>query len=428
VTRLLVLALAVLTAACRLGDDRPDVVLIVLDAARADHLSPYGYARPTTPHLDALAAEGVRYTHAIANGTWTVPGHAALFTGRLPLSHGAYHAPNAYAVSAINPDVPTLAEQLATAGYDTAAFVGNETYLTPRLGFGRGFALYRTDEVRPAARLAHHVTRWIHRHAGDPMFLFLNVLDPHEPYRARAPYDVLFPGRMEGLGDVSGQYHATGHVPGTDVLGHCISQYDGELRYVDDQLGRIFDQLRAEGRWDDALVVVTADHGELFGEHGHLGHGGVPWDALVHIPLLVKYPGGQPRGVEDRPVSLVDVAATVLDVAGIPREPGLQGRPLQTPAGVAVSEEITPEGRVHRAVYDGSDRVLLEQVADDGLVLFDLRSDPGQLHPLPATHGDAARLHAIRAAAMAQAPVPPGPILVPDAGFLERLRALGYAH
>jgi arylsulfatase A-like enzyme len=147
------------------------------------------------------------------------------------------------------------------------------------------------------------------------VFLFLNFMDAHEPYEAPAPYDRLFPGRLERRverhpGD---RAMTLGQLPDAAATAHYVSQYDGELRYIDDRLAELFGELRALGRYDNALIVVTSDHGELFGEHGRWGHGKEPVRALVHVPLVVKYPQNTRRGVEETPVSLVDVGPTMLD-------------------------------------------------------------------------------------------------------------------
>src|SRR5262249_53185379 len=154
--------------------------------------------------------------------------------------------------------------------------------------------------------------RWLAHDSRRPAFVFMNILDAHEPYVAPPGYDRLFPGRLDHAGNVNRDYLTTHQLPSPAVLAHCVSQYDGELRYMDDQLAAIFAELRREGRWENAMVIVTADHGELFGEHGLLGHGALPWDALVHVPLIIKYPHDARRGVVDQPVSLADVAPTVL--------------------------------------------------------------------------------------------------------------------
>ena len=161
------LCLLLALAACRPADPRSDVVVIVLDAMRADHLSAYGYERQTSPRLDALAGEGVLYRRAISAGTWTVTGHASLFTGRLPSSHGAYRAPGGWnAASALHDSVPTLAERLRAAGWDTAAFAANQAYLDPVFALDRGFARYETSDLYPARRLADRVTSWLRWRAG----------------------------------------------------------------------------------------------------------------------------------------------------------------------------------------------------------------------------------------------------------------------
>ena len=179
--RLTVLTL-VLLAACRPADPRPDVIVIVLDAVRADHLSAYGYARPTTPRIDQLAGEGVLYRRAISAGTWTVTGHASLFTGRVPTSHGAYRAPGGWnAASALDESVTTLAERLGEAGWDTAAFAANEAYLDPVFNLDQGFERYETANLYPARRLADRVVSYLRWHVRWP------AVRLHErPRRARA--------------------------------------------------------------------------------------------------------------------------------------------------------------------------------------------------------------------------------------------------
>jgi arylsulfatase A-like enzyme len=426
----LALGTLLLLAACRPADPRPDVVVVVLDAVRADHLSGYGYEHETSPHLDALARENVLYRRAISAGTWTVTGHASLFTGRLPTSHGAYRAPGGWnAASALHDSVPTLAERLRAAGWDTAAFAANQAYLDPVFALDRGFARYETEDLYPARRLADRVTSWLRWRARWPVFAFLNALDAHEPYAAPPPYDRHFPGRLDGVGDVNRAYLKSGLLPAPNVLAHCISQYDGEIRYMDDQLARVFAALVRAGRWDNALVVVTSDHGELFGEHGMLGHGTLPWDPLVHVPLVVKYPNGARRGTVDEPVSTVDVAPTVLATLGLPPLPDAQGRPLWERTGLVVAEEHGANGDVARAAYDGEGHVLLERVEGDAraLTLYDLRADPAQERPLPPGDPRAERLGRELAALVGALPrAPRGAVPEPDAEHQQQLRALGY--
>ena len=428
VVRRALLLVVALACACRATTDpRPDVLVIVLDAVRADHLSAYGYGRLTTPVIDRLAADGVLYRRAISAGTWTVPGHASLLTGRLPSSHGSYRAAGEMnAATALDSSVATVAERLAAAGYDTAAFLANHAYLDPAFGLSRGFRVYETDNLYPAATLIRRVTAWLDHEARRPAFLFLNVLDAHEPYAAPPPYDRLFPGRLDHVGNVNREYLRTGQLPAPEVLAHCVSQYDGELRYMDDQLGRLLAEFQRLGRLDSALVVLTADHGELFGEHGVLGHGTLPWDALVHVPLIVKYPHASRRGIEERPVSLVDVAPTILRVLGLPPLPDAQGAPLWERSGPVIAEELGPTEDGARAVYDDSGHVLFARGGGEQPALYDLGSDPGEERPLPVD-GTGVQLETELRGLLADMPrAPRGPVPTRTPKLQERLRALGY--
>ena len=425
------LALVALVSACG-GDQRPDVLLIVLDTVRADHLSAYGYPRRTTPVLEALAAESVRYDLAIAPGTWTVPSHASLFTGLMPSSHGAYRTDEGLnGVHGLDASIETLAERLRAAGYRTAAFVGNDAYLDPALGMNRGFERYQTENTRPASRLVWAAQHWLRRHGRRPSFLFLNVMDAHQPYRPPPPYDRLFPGKLDDVEPYpTERIAATGRRPDEATMQHYVSQYDGELRYVDDRLDELFATYRHLGRWDDALVVVTSDHGELFDEHGAVGHGGPPYHGLVRVPLLIKYPRAARRGVVREPVSLADVASTVLATVGLPLLPG-NGPPLWERHGPVMAETMLPGDGVIRAVYDGSGRVLMDHQAGEHreTVVYDLTSDPGQTHPQAAADGAAADLVEAARDLIGRTPRrPPGPLvrLEADAGLAQRLRALGY--
>jgi arylsulfatase len=403
-------------------DQRPDVVLIVLDTVRADHLSVYGYHRPTTPALEAFAAEATLYRRAISPGTWTPPSHASLFTGLMPSEHGIRYVDGrpGNGILTLNPAVETVAERLQRQGWKTAAFIGNTGYLDPVFGLSRGFERYERRGTYPAEPLLRKVGSWFTHRRGRSVFLFVNVMDPHEPYKALPPWNTLFAPEPPDYpcGDPA-------------EAGRRIAQYDGELRYVDDQLGALFEVLRSTGRWDNALVIVTSDHGERLGEYGGWGHTGDPRHRLVHVPLIVKYPHGARRGVEERPVSLAALPDTILTVLGLPT---LRGRPtLWEPPPIAVAEDVRRDVVV-RSAYDAADRVLvaLETATERRLELFDLRADPLEEHPQTVESGGggvgaalAARLAETKAT---HVPCAPGPVVFPtaDAELVERLRALGY--
>jgi hypothetical protein len=305
--------------------------------------------------------------------------------------------------------------------------VGNQGYLDPVFGLARGFGRYERWGMQKVDGLARSAAEVVARKRRKPLFLFLNVIDAHEPYEAPPPYDRLFAASDLDVAPVAAD---PWRPPDAQERARRIAQYDGELRFIDDHLKTVFDELRRRRRWDDALVIVTSDHGELFGEHGRWGHTGEPTRALVHVPLIVKYPRGTRRGVEDRPVSLAAVPATVLEVVGLPPL-GAGRRPLWEPAGPAVAENIRPDG-VTRAAFDGDDRMLLD-VETGGrreTFLFDLRSDADGTRPRAVASDPAgARLEAeLRNQVAGWAAPRPGPVVFPrsDRKLAERLRALGY--
>lgn len=328
----------------------PNVLLLVLDTVRALELSGYGYPRPTSPQLDALARDGVRFDRAVATAPWTLPTHASLFTGRfqrdLSVSWNV----------ALDTVPPTLAEHFGAMGYATGGFVANLRFTTRDYGLGRGFEVYSDYAVswsqlagstmlgrwlviawnaaanqyvvpgrKDATAVVDEFLAWQSTGKARPFFAFLNLFDAHEPYAPDAPYDLRFaleepPTRALEVG----RRHSPAELQG------LRDAYDGAIASLDAQIGRLLAELEARGVLDNTIVVVTADHGEEFAEHGHVSHGnGLHFPAL-HVPLFVVWPkGGVPRGaVVSSPVSLVDVAATITDLAGIGEQSPLPGASL----------------------------------------------------------------------------------------------------
>ena len=274
-----------------------NVVLITLDTTRPDHLGVYGYERATSPTLDMLAAESQVFDNAYSTSSWTLPAHASLFTGMLPTSHGADKDPDGalvlsaavetpeswkiYRANAPRDDVQTLAEVLKGAGYATGAVVGGP-WMKRVFGLGRGFDSYDDENVVADGRAAGEVTErartWL-RAQKTPFFLFLNYFDPHTPYTAPTPYVKRVLGAEPFSRDASQDQKA-------------LLLYDAEIRYTDDQIALLFLELRRLGLYDSSWIVVTADHGELFGEHDRHGHGVTLDQEVVRIPLIVKPPLG----------------------------------------------------------------------------------------------------------------------------------------
>jgi arylsulfatase A-like enzyme len=338
-----------------------NVVLIVWDTVRADDLSPYGYARETTPHLARWARRGVLYDLAIAPAPWTFPTHSTLFTGYWPFEIGTQ---TTYTLRA---PVPTLAEYLAGRGYQTAGFVANTNCCSYESGLDRGFAYYndypitlrsllgrtlpgnwllrnlvsRDDpyahkwdrlQSRDARGINDDFLGWLHGRRRDrPFFAFLNYFDAHAPYlpprgwagrfgsRPRTPRDYQFlTGELQG---------SPGALRPSDVR-MARDCYDACIGYLDEQLGRLMGELEREGLLENTVVVITSDHGEAFGDHGLFGHTSSVYLDQVSVPLIVLAPGAPAGRVVPYPVSLRDVPSTVVDQLGFAVAAPFPGRSL----------------------------------------------------------------------------------------------------
>ena len=419
------LVVAALTTGCSAphAPGPPDVVLIVIDTLRADHLSLYGYERATSPHLDRFAEDGVTYARAISTATWTVPAHGSLFTGHWPSYHGAERvAGNRMLAYPLNPEIETLAEILGARGYDTGAFVGNGTYVSSLFGFARGFEEFTNEGLEHPPTLARRVGDWITSRR-EPGFLFVNILDPHEPYEPPPPLDTRFAEKRAEFGTMITTVVNEQRPLTAEMRAHFSGQYDGEIALSDAALGAILARLKANGRYDDALVIVTSDHGELLGEHGLAGHGVAPFEPEIHVPLVVKYPGRHRSGERvGRRVSTLAIFATILQTLDIPLPPGIDSRPLDVDHPVWV-EDISGAGDRIRVGYDGSYKLMS---IGPRATAYDLAADPGEDHAL----GISAALAPLRAAlaAFSDAPRPTNPSAHPviDAEDTAKLRALGY--
>lgn len=331
-------------------EGRPNILLLVMDTQRADHLSLYGYSRPTSPFLDSLASRGWMFEHATASSSWTLPSHATIMTGRQQHEHRAGVLRRPY----LDHRFPVLAEVLAAAGYATGGFVANIYWCGRETGLGRGFlhyedyfgnlgdALVRTVlgrelgyDVWPrfgprdipgrksAADVNRDLLRWLDRHPGRPFFAFANYLDVHGPLFPPAPYAGRFsdPSRRPPgepgiqLGAITGNIP---HIPPEKIRAD-LDAYDESILYLDAQIDSLFQALKRRGRLRNTFVIVTSDHGESFGEHGLYFHGHSLYRDQVDIPLILFWPGHLAAGVRRQDaVSLERIASTVAQVAGLP--------------------------------------------------------------------------------------------------------------
>ncbi len=369
------LLLAAIAASLSCADPQPAprrVLLVILDTVRADHLSSYGYDRRTTPHLDRLAGEGERYTQAYAQSSWTLPTIATILTGQPPHAHGAGFADGV--IFPLREGVPTLAGLLGAAGFETGG-IWNVVWCQPQSGLAQGFGFYdyvMTDATNRNHRSASDTTdlalRWLGEQDPDAsLFLAVHYFDPHLTYDPPAPFDSEFePDQRdhvpEGFGSAGEMVRIrTGDLELTPRQRESlIARYDGELRYMDEQFGRLRAGMEQAGLWDDTLVVVIADHGEEFWDHGSFEHGHSHFAEVVRVPLIVRRPGGPAGVVRDERVRQLDVAPTILEYAGIPVPPGLPGHPL----GRGGARYSVAEGTLY-----GGDLVSVR--SDDGVLIVE---------------------------------------------------------
>jgi arylsulfatase A-like enzyme len=390
------------------------VVLVTIDTLRADHVGSYGAAHAHTPHLDTVAAEGVRFEVAVSPAPLTLPSHASLMTALDPPDHGVRHN----AIHRLGDGIPTLAEHLDAAGYFTAAFVGS-LVLDRRFGLARGFDVYDDAMVgrvsakvgfaeRPADRVVDAALAWLDG-APDRFFLWLHFYDPHANYKPPPGFASAFASRP----------------------------YAGEIAFTDAQLGRLVRELR--GRWPGGgtLLVVTSDHGESLGEHGEATHSYSIYDATQLVPLLMSGPG-VPRGREvASPVRLVDVAPTLLALAGADPLPEVAGRDLRPLIDGSEADERAAylETLATRIDYGWSPLLGLrterfKYIRAPRPELYDLRDDPAERRDLAAAEPEVAarldRLLSQRVGASAAPRAEPRLAVGLTEEDRARLRSLGY--
>jgi arylsulfatase A-like enzyme len=419
------LALLALCAALVLGRAlRPqpplNVIIVSLDDLRADRLGAYGYARDTTPQIDAFAREGVIFTDALTQFTSTWHSHRALFSGRYPFRPG---------------DRVFLAELFRARGYRTAAFTGGG-YLNRKFGLDRGFDLYFDAHDYTGLDLTlGPALEWLGQNRNEPFFLFLHTYDIHCPWSPPEPYRSLFVGdRVSGfeIGDKCGKDYFNRIEMTPEDYAVLSAAYDGNLKWADSLLAPLFSHLDAWGLYDTTLVVLLSDHGEGLGEHGgYVGHGAL-YEEEIRVPLILRMPGVAP-GVVDEPAQLMDVVPTVLAALGLELPPDLDGVDLGPylrgrRSFDGVRPRITQTISNHLAFRVDSRWKLVVDKQGRLEALFDLERAPSE--NVLTSHPQVARLmkrqlDQLGGAGSLSAAAPP-PATTRDPDLAEQLRALGY--
>jgi arylsulfatase A-like enzyme len=421
-------ALAERRAVDRLGAPaaRTNIIVLVLDAVRAQNLSLYGYPRATTPELERWAKRGVLFRRAIAPSSWTLPSHASMFTGRPALQLSAdWGIP-------LDGAYPTLAEYLRARGYMTAGFVANSSYCSRMYGLARGFIHYEDLAIsfgellasskvpldvinsplvrrvlhyrdflgrKHAETISRDFLAWLDRRPDRPFFVFLNYFDAHEPALPTPEFERRFPSSTPRRWDLyDHQLHQSLRVnesrmsPGE--VETEINAYDATIAGLDRQIGALLDELDRRGVLDSTVVFITADHGELHGEHRLFGHGNSLFRWLTQVPLLILRPDGR-AGVVDSFVSLRNVAGTALDLVGVENDGTFPrcsfGRLADAPSPRAtaatkhcstVTADLPNEGKAWASAYEGRFHFM---VREDSLEsLYDWDADPAERHDLTA--------------------------------------------
>ncbi|MFC2164657.1 sulfatase-like hydrolase/transferase [Acidobacteriota bacterium] len=368
----------------------PNIILISIDTLRRDHLGLYGYAKEVSPFLDTMASEAAVFDRAIAQAPYTVTSHMTMMTSLWPRVHQILT--HEYQ-DRLSTKWLTLPQILKARGYRTAGFTGGGQ-LSAVYGFDRGMDVYdfeggRTENIFPKA------IKWMANARGNPFFLFLHTYDPHMPYEPPPPYDTIFNPGYEG--NVSRWTDENVKITDPELFDRIVDLYDGEIRYVDSQIQRVFQFLKDVGLYANTMIIITSDHGEEFMEHGAMAyHSHTLYNELLLVPLIIKFPEGQWRGRTIRdPVALNDLMPTVLDYLELPLPSYNQGESLvtylkrKTPPNTQrriFSERIAirDDPRVDVSIQTLSEKYYQKVVLSDEF--FDLAKDPAEKNDLLASH------------------------------------------
>ncbi len=464
---------------------RPNVMLIVMDTTRADHLSSYGHPRATTPNVDLLAEEGILFEQAASTGPWTLPSHASIFTGLLPSQHGAD-----WPHQRLDDRFTTLAEILRSKDYQTAGF-SNNPWISHGTNFHQGFDYYeetwhfgrlfnRLAVIRIIDRLvelekknrdddADLTNRDILRWFGDsydsqkPYFLFINYIEPHFSYEPPEPFRSRFlhPDHREAAEAINNQ-KLSRIVPPVHFdekrRAALTDLYDGEIAYLDFRIGELTTRLKKKGLLDNTVLIILADHGENIGDHEIFEHQFCVYQTLLHVPLILRFPEKLPQGIRiSEPVSLVDVVPTVLNLVGVEADelqPFFAGKSLVVEGKIKAakdspifSEYAAPLPRLekYRLKNEKVDESYFKRSlksmrrgryeyiwASDGQnELYDLSQDPGETQNIIEKFPDVAQKMAKELHDRLQSMKSPGTpesVGTMDETTRDQIRALGYLH
>ena len=440
------LALAVISGAVAYRNTRtppPNIVFILVDTLRADHLQPYGYGEATAPRLQQLADQGVLFERVIAPSSWTKSSMASIITSRNPSGSGVL------GVRDVLPEhLVTLAEGLKAGGYETIA-INTNPWLQSRFGYHRGFDRYEmlpfdiNSTVWHVNKLARKFLKA--RESDAPLFLYLHLMDTHSPYFPAAKYFQAPLLTLPGLGTVDHarlnelyrksydeSYRAMRDLDAPHVRQRVIDLYDAEIKTVDDGIGQFIDRMKAMGYDHNTVFIIASDHGEAFREHGTTEHGWNLYPEVYGIPLIFHAPGMLPEGLRiSAQVRGIDIAPTIYDIAGVPTPTTVEGEPLlpmadgqikDRPAVAAVGyNDHIPD--LHYIAVVTNEHLYVREKTNDVVEFYDLRTDPGALDDLGRAHPDI-RMY-VRIAELEERTTPTEKADL-DPELMRQLKSLGY--
>ena len=375
---------------------RPDIsrpnanfMLILIDTLRADHLPCYGYNRDTAPQLCEFAEENLLFENMFSQAPSTKPAIASLFTSLYPAQHKTIRNKHILA-----DELRTLAEVLRDGGYSTLAVNDNNSIKT-KFNFGQGFDTW-IDTGKETAQIVNETLQpLLDPPPNGPWFAYVHYMDPHHPYSAPKPYSRWFNPGYEGeeTGEIDkGESDDLGHAiefysKNPDRLEQLATMYDNEIAFVDKKIGELFDWLRERGLYDETVILIMADHGEMFLEHGYLKHSRGVYSELIHVPLMLKIPGYGGANRTATHVQTIDIMPTIFDILGIEVDQRLMGQSIfdfiDQPNRPILSENLRmQESRNPQRSVILEEHKLIKTLLSGRFALFNLQEDPGERHDL----------------------------------------------
>lgn len=381
-------------AGCGTGSSGPSFVLVIVDALRADHLGCYGYHRNTSPVIDSIAAAGTRWTAVQAQAPWTLPAVSSILTGLDVRTHGTGRRGDD--VFGLDPSIPTVATILGDRGYQCCGLT-NVYLLGEELGFDRGYDYFHCEPMGQyrADETVDEALEWIDGHGDGRFLVVMHIFDVHDPYDPPVPYDSLYADGARGMVDWSPPEAKERPLAARE---HLMGLYDGEIRWVDAQIGRLAAGLVEMDLSARTVVVICADHGQEFLEHGGVYHGKTLYQEVLSVPLVASGPGIPSGEVREIPAAQVDILPTILGLAGLEDLPVhaagtdlLAGRTDSSRALPSSNLNTTQVPRIASVLSQG--KKLIWVPAADSAFTFDLEADPDERDPLPA---DSALMDSVR--------------------------------